>query len=172
MLIMQNERDVWNTTSFHRAIREKIGKALSAHYDLSEPLPERPISRCLKWFGWLFEDCRSRIVGLGRPHTVASMSLARGSAHLESVAPRISRWTKETLQLTGETRAIPVGRPMIDSTPPKASEWVRRKDSSLGPQDHFSRSTAQGAQEPWRSYPVAREPLRPLLALQGRPRSE
>jgi hypothetical protein len=38
---MQNERDVWNTTYFHRAIRKRIGEVLSARYDLSEPLPNR-----------------------------------------------------------------------------------------------------------------------------------
>jgi hypothetical protein len=38
---MQDERDVWNITYFHRAIRNKIGDALSADYDLSQPLPDR-----------------------------------------------------------------------------------------------------------------------------------
>jgi hypothetical protein len=38
---MQNERDVWNTTFYHRAIRKKVGEALSAGYDLSQPLPVR-----------------------------------------------------------------------------------------------------------------------------------
>ena len=38
---MQNERDFWNRTIFHRTISEKIGKALSAYYDVSEPLPDR-----------------------------------------------------------------------------------------------------------------------------------
>jgi hypothetical protein len=38
---MQNERDVWNTTYFHRAIRKRIGEAFSAGYDLSQPLPDR-----------------------------------------------------------------------------------------------------------------------------------
>ena len=38
---MRNERDVWNTTFYHRVIREKIGKALSAGYDLSQTLPDR-----------------------------------------------------------------------------------------------------------------------------------
>jgi hypothetical protein len=33
------ERDAWNTTIYHRAIRKKIGEALSAAYDLSQPLP-------------------------------------------------------------------------------------------------------------------------------------
>jgi hypothetical protein len=36
------ERDVWNTTIYHRAIRKKIGEALSAAYDLSQPLAWRP----------------------------------------------------------------------------------------------------------------------------------
>jgi hypothetical protein len=35
------ERHVWNTTIYHRAIRKKIGEALSAGYDLSQPLPHR-----------------------------------------------------------------------------------------------------------------------------------
>ena len=38
---VQSERDVWNTTFYHRAIRRKIGEALSAGHDLSRPLPER-----------------------------------------------------------------------------------------------------------------------------------
>jgi hypothetical protein len=38
---MRNERDVWNTTFYHRVIREEIGNALSAGYDLSQPLPDR-----------------------------------------------------------------------------------------------------------------------------------
>ena len=38
---MQNERDVWNTTFYHRAIRKGIGEALSAGYNLSQPLPDR-----------------------------------------------------------------------------------------------------------------------------------
>jgi hypothetical protein len=38
---MQNERDVWNTTYFPRAIRKRIGEVLSARYDLSEPMPNR-----------------------------------------------------------------------------------------------------------------------------------
>jgi hypothetical protein len=33
--------DVWNTTSFHRAIQKRIGETLSAGYDLSQPLPDR-----------------------------------------------------------------------------------------------------------------------------------
>jgi hypothetical protein len=37
---MQGE-DVWNTTDVHRAIRRRIGEALSAGYDLSKPLPDR-----------------------------------------------------------------------------------------------------------------------------------
>jgi hypothetical protein len=38
---MQSTRDVWNTTFFHRAIRETIGGSLSQSksYDLSQPLP-------------------------------------------------------------------------------------------------------------------------------------
>jgi hypothetical protein len=36
---MRDERDVWNTTYFHRAIRKRIREVLSARYDLSEPLP-------------------------------------------------------------------------------------------------------------------------------------
>jgi hypothetical protein len=35
------ERDVRNTTIYHRAIRKKIGETLSAAYDLSQPLPDR-----------------------------------------------------------------------------------------------------------------------------------
>jgi hypothetical protein len=38
---MQDEDDVWNTTDVHRAIRRRIGEALSAGYDLSKPLPDR-----------------------------------------------------------------------------------------------------------------------------------
>ena len=38
---MQHEHDVWNTTDVHRAIRRRIGEALSAGYDLSKPLPDR-----------------------------------------------------------------------------------------------------------------------------------
>jgi hypothetical protein len=39
---MQDERDVWNTTYFHRVIRKTIGEALSQAkgYNLSQPLPE------------------------------------------------------------------------------------------------------------------------------------
>jgi hypothetical protein len=39
---MENERDVWNTTYFHRVIRKTIGEALSQAkgYNLSQPLPE------------------------------------------------------------------------------------------------------------------------------------
>ena len=38
---MPDENDVWNTTFYHRAIRTKIGEALSADYDLSQSLPDR-----------------------------------------------------------------------------------------------------------------------------------
>jgi hypothetical protein len=38
---MQGEHDVWNTTDVRRAIRRRIGEALSAGYDLSQPLPDR-----------------------------------------------------------------------------------------------------------------------------------
>jgi hypothetical protein len=38
---MQNEHDVWNTTDVRRTIRRRIGEALSAGYDLSQPLPDR-----------------------------------------------------------------------------------------------------------------------------------
>jgi hypothetical protein len=38
---MRNERDVWNKTFYHLLIQEKLGKALSAGYDLSQPLPDR-----------------------------------------------------------------------------------------------------------------------------------
>jgi hypothetical protein len=38
---MQGEHDVWNTTEVHRAIRRRIGEALSTGYDLSLPLPDR-----------------------------------------------------------------------------------------------------------------------------------
>jgi hypothetical protein len=37
---MRDERDVWNTTNVHRAIRMRIGESLSAGYDLSKPLPD------------------------------------------------------------------------------------------------------------------------------------
>jgi hypothetical protein len=38
---MQNERDVFGTTFYERAIRIKIGDALSAGYDLSQPLTDK-----------------------------------------------------------------------------------------------------------------------------------
>jgi hypothetical protein len=38
---MESERDVWNTTYFHRAIQKRIGETLSAGYDLLTPLPDR-----------------------------------------------------------------------------------------------------------------------------------
>jgi hypothetical protein len=38
---MPDERDVWNTTFFHCAIRKRIGDALSTGADLSKPLPDR-----------------------------------------------------------------------------------------------------------------------------------
>jgi hypothetical protein len=38
---MQGEHDIWNTAEVHRAIRRRIGEALSAGYDLSKPLPDR-----------------------------------------------------------------------------------------------------------------------------------
>jgi hypothetical protein len=41
---MQNERnDVWNPSFYNRAIRTKIGEALSRAkgYDLSQPLPDQ-----------------------------------------------------------------------------------------------------------------------------------
>ena len=40
---MQNERDVWDTTFFHRVIRKTIGEtpSQSKTYDLSQPLPKR-----------------------------------------------------------------------------------------------------------------------------------
>lgn len=39
---MQDERDVWNTTYFHRVIRKTIGEALSQAkgYNLSQPIPD------------------------------------------------------------------------------------------------------------------------------------
>jgi hypothetical protein len=40
-LTMESERDVWNTTYLHRAIRKRIGETLSTGYDLSKPLPDR-----------------------------------------------------------------------------------------------------------------------------------
>ena len=46
---MQDERDIWNPTFYHRAIRDKIGATLSAEYDLSQPLPEQ-IRRVLNQF--------------------------------------------------------------------------------------------------------------------------
>jgi hypothetical protein len=39
--VMRNERDVLNATLYHRAIRKRIGEALSARHDLSEPLPDK-----------------------------------------------------------------------------------------------------------------------------------
>ena len=38
---MRDERDVWNTALYHRAIQKRIGEALSARHDLSQPLPDR-----------------------------------------------------------------------------------------------------------------------------------
>jgi hypothetical protein len=38
---MRDERDVWNTALYHRAIQKRIGEALSARHDLSRPLPDR-----------------------------------------------------------------------------------------------------------------------------------
>jgi hypothetical protein len=38
---MESERDVWDTTCFHRAIRKRIGEAFLAGYNLSQPLPDR-----------------------------------------------------------------------------------------------------------------------------------
>jgi hypothetical protein len=41
---MESERDIWNSTDVHRAIRRRIGEALSAGYDLSKPLPDRMLT--------------------------------------------------------------------------------------------------------------------------------
>jgi hypothetical protein len=38
---MRDERDVWNTAPYHRAIQKRIGEAFSACHDLSQPLPDR-----------------------------------------------------------------------------------------------------------------------------------
>jgi hypothetical protein len=38
---MHDERDVWNTALYHCAIQKRIGAALSARHDLSQPLPDR-----------------------------------------------------------------------------------------------------------------------------------
>jgi hypothetical protein len=38
---MHDEHDVWNTALYHRAIQKRIGEALSARHDLSQPLPDR-----------------------------------------------------------------------------------------------------------------------------------
>jgi hypothetical protein len=38
---MRDERDVWNTGLYHRAIQKRIGEALWARHDLSQPLPDR-----------------------------------------------------------------------------------------------------------------------------------
>jgi hypothetical protein len=37
---MPDERDVWNTTFFHCAIRKRIGEPFSAGHDLSQPRPD------------------------------------------------------------------------------------------------------------------------------------
>ena len=36
---MSNEPDPWTKTFYHRVIQTKIGGALRAQYDLSQPLP-------------------------------------------------------------------------------------------------------------------------------------
>ena len=38
---MHKERDVWIKTFYDLLIQERLGKALSARYDLSQPLPDR-----------------------------------------------------------------------------------------------------------------------------------
>jgi hypothetical protein len=38
---MRDERDVWNTALYHRAIQKQIGEALLARHNLSQPLPDR-----------------------------------------------------------------------------------------------------------------------------------
>jgi hypothetical protein len=35
---MRDERDVWETVLYHRAIQKRIGEALLARHDLSQPL--------------------------------------------------------------------------------------------------------------------------------------
>jgi hypothetical protein len=37
---MLNERDIWNTTFYHRAIQTKIGQELRAKYELPQELPQ------------------------------------------------------------------------------------------------------------------------------------
>jgi hypothetical protein len=38
---MHDERDVWNTALYHHAIQKRLGAALSARHDLSQPLRNR-----------------------------------------------------------------------------------------------------------------------------------
>jgi hypothetical protein len=65
---MQNERDVWNTSRLHRAIRKGIGETLLARYDLSEPLPNR--MRAL--LAQLDEPNAEDATGRGQPLRTAS----------------------------------------------------------------------------------------------------
>jgi hypothetical protein len=60
---MESERDVWNITYFHRAIRKRIGETLSAGYDLSTPLPDR--MRIL--LGQLDEPSAGGVTDAGEP---------------------------------------------------------------------------------------------------------
>jgi hypothetical protein len=40
---MPDDKDTWNMTFYHRAIRTKIGDALRVHYDceVTQPMPHR-----------------------------------------------------------------------------------------------------------------------------------
>jgi hypothetical protein len=38
--VVRDERDVWNAVLYHRAIQKRIGEALLARHDLSQPLPD------------------------------------------------------------------------------------------------------------------------------------
>jgi hypothetical protein len=38
---MPDNRDVWDTTFYHCAIRKRIGEELSIDHDLWQPLPDR-----------------------------------------------------------------------------------------------------------------------------------
>jgi hypothetical protein len=62
---MRNERDVWNKTVYHLLIQEKLGKALSAGYDLSQPLPDR-LSTLL---GQLDEATSALLIAADEPAT-------------------------------------------------------------------------------------------------------
>ncbi len=38
---MAREPDAWQKTFYHRLIQTSVGSALRAHYDLSQPMPDR-----------------------------------------------------------------------------------------------------------------------------------